>query len=837
MPIRLRHVLLVLAIVLTSGRAWAQDDDFDRPPPSILDQYDGRPIREVRIQRRVEGTGAYAPLDPDDEQLVRNQVRAAPPGPFRRRVASSDLRRLNRLGRFGRFEYFVLPQPDSSLVLVYTIEPRPVVRDVHCVGNVRLTDEKILARAGIAVGVVVDRFELDRAARRIEDLYREQGYYLAEVSFDRAILDETGIVVYRVREGGRVRVMDVRFEGNASFSPAELRTAIKTTEAGVFARGPLDDDVLSKDVAALAAYYRDRGYIDAAVSRLVRLAPNGKEAIVTFVVNEGPLYTLRNIRVFYPERARPFPSPEAARRAAGEGEVVLVESPVRALVYSYGVYSPEQIAGVMALKPGDVLSAMGMRRSVEYIQRNLGEMGFADARVDVREIRDSTAPFVDILFEITEGRRYTTGEVVIAGNHITLDGVIRRHLLVKPERPLSPPGIEESRINLERANLFDRGSVKITPQPEDPDFPGYRDVFVEITETNTGLIAVGGAIGSDSGLTGRVAYTQRNFDFMDLPDSWGELFSGQAFHGAGQTAVIELAPGNEVQTYTLSLAEPNIFYSDYSASIRGRYFSRIFNEYDEMRYGVLLGVGRAFGSRWSGGLTLNLDWVDLDDIVSTAPVDHFAVADRNLVDTIGFTLRRSTIDSRLRPTRGTVFEAGVAQVGALGGDFSFTRLSTEFSAYLTVDEDFRGRKTIFKVETRAGYIPQDAPDVPFYERFHQGGRSFRGFGVRGVSPRGIRADTGLPGSDPVGGTWSFFLGGELTQPLYDDVLAIVGFIDSGTVTNDPGFDDYRVSIGTGFRVYAPALSPVPLAFDFGFPIRKEDGDRERLFSFFLELPN
>lgn len=834
---RVLPIFLLLAVLGAAGRAVGQGiEEFDSPPPSILDQFDGRPIRELRIQRRDEKTGEISPLAPADEQLVRNQIRAVPPGPFRRRIATDDLKRLNRLGQFGRFEYHVLPQPDSSLILIYTIEPRPVVRDVQSVGNRRLSDEKVIEASGVQPGLTVDRFELDRGARRIEDLYRKEGYYLAEVSVDAPILAETGIVVYNVREGGRVRVMDIRFEGNASFSPGELRSAIKTTEAGIFEIGPLDDDVLAGDVLSVAAFYRDRGYLDAAASRLVRLSPNGKEAIVTFVVNEGPRYTLRNIRVIYPDRARSFGSPGEARAAAGPGDAVFVESPTRALVYSYGVYSPGQVAGLIPIKPGDVLSSTGLRRSVELLQRQLGEMGFVDARVDVREVRDTSRPEVDVLFEISEGRRSWTGEVVIAGNVITLDGVIRLMMRVRPDRPLSTPALEESRQKIEQSNLFLGGSVKVTPQPENPAMPGYRDVFVEVTETNTGLFELGGAVGSDNGVTGRLAYTQRNFNIRDYPDSLGELLSGQAFHGAGQTAGIEIAPGNEVQTYTLSFTEPNILYSEYSASARGRYYSRFYSQYDEIRYGGSLNVGRSFGSRWNGGLSLSLDWVDLTDIDASAPVDYFAVNDARLVDTVGFSLARTTIDSRLRPTKGTRFEIGVGQVGLLGNDYSFTRFATEFTAIFTVDEDFLGRKTILAIDTRAGYIPQGSGEVPFYERFYQGGRTFRGFGVRGVSPRGIRNDNGLPGLDPVGGTWNFFLGAEITQPIYDETLSLVGFIDSGTVTNDPGFDDYRVSIGTGIRVYAPALSPVPLAFDFGFPILKEDGDRERIFSFFLELP-
>ena len=62
------------------------------------------------------------------------------------------------------------------------------------------------------------------------------------------------------------------------------------------------------------------------------------------------------------------------------------------------------------------------------------------------------------------------------------------------------------------------------------------------------------------------------------------------------------------------------------------------------------------------------------------------------------------------------------------------------------------------------------------------------------------------------------------------------FVDSGTVTEDIGFDDYRVSIGFGIRLYIPQFGEVPIAFDFGFPLLKEDTDEEQLISFSAELP-
>ena len=45
-----------------------------------------------------------------------------------------------------------------------------------------------------------------------------------------------------------------------------------------------------------------------------------------------------------------------------------------------------------------------------------------------------------------------------------------------------------------------------------------------------------------------------------------------------------------------------------------------------------------------------------------------------------------------------------------------------------------------------------------------------------------------------------------------------------------------VSVGTGVRLYVPQLGPVPIAFDFGFPLIKQEGDETRLLTFSAELP-
>ena len=82
----------------------------------------------------------------------------------------------------------------------------------------------------------------------------------------------------------------------------------------------------------------------------------------------------------------------------------------------------------------------------------------------------------------------------------------------------------------------------------------------------------------------------------------------------------------------------------------------------------------------------------------------------------------------------------------------------------------------------------------------------------------------------------FLLTPRAEVPLIQEALTGVVFLDTGTVTDDPGLDEYRSTIGAGIRIYIPQFGPVPIAFDLAIPIEKQAGDRTQVLSFSVELP-
>ncbi len=812
--LRTRRVVCALAaaLIATSGGlvpfAIAQDagnaDAVGRGNPG-----EGRVVAQIVVQglERVPRT------------LIDNTIRTAPGRPLSWDTVREDLRNLERLGEFRDIEARIEENPDRTVTVLYQLTEAPIIQDIVVVGNRRVTDSQlatVVNQGSLIIGVPIDDYRIGLATRLIEDYYRSQGFYLVSVDIDESELAETGVVIFRIREGERLQVTDIRFDGNEAFTANQLRAIVESKTKGLFQKAPLDDDQLDTDVAELVQFYMNDGFLDVRVSRSLLPAPNGREAIITFIIDEGPQYTLRSVQAWGIAGTRDNP-------AAG-----------------LSVLAPDQVAGLMRVRPGEVFNMREIRASETAVRDALRQMGYYDARVASEQFRAVDSPTVDLRLYIDEGQRYRVGTVNIQGNEHTKDKVIRRDIDLVPDGWLDGTAAEESEQRLRNSGLYAAPSQNtqgpaVIVQPENPAYPGYRDVLVRVEETNTGRIGFGAAVNSDSGLVGAITLDQRNFDIANTPDSFGEFLSGRAFRGAGQTFNLALQPGDRVSTYSVSLSEPRLFESPYSASGSAYFRTREFDDYDEERLGTRLRLGRSFGTRWTGFLSGRLEQIDISEIESFSTVDLFAVEGESNISSLGLGMTRSTVDSRFRPTEGTRLELGVEQIGVFGGDYNFTKFNLEHAIFIKIDEDYLGRPTVLSFDTRVGYIPQDG-ESPIFERYHLGGRTFRGFDFRGIGPVGLRNDTLTPGEDQVGGDFSFFFGAQVERPVWRDILGLAFFVDSGTVADDFTFDEYRVTAGVGLRMYIPAFGQSPLAFDFAFPIMKEDTDDTQIFSFAFDLP-
>ena len=162
--------------------------------------------------------------------------------------------------------------------------------------------------------------------------------------------------------------------------------------------------------------------------------------------------------------------------------------------------------------------------------------------------------------------------------------------------------------------------------------------------------------------------------------------------------------------------------------------------------------------------------------------------------------------------------ASVEQAGALGGSYTFTKVTVDGQRYWTVTRDVLDRRSVFSVHGRVSDILGDAP---IFERLYAGGEgSIRGFRYRGVGPH--------YGDTPLGGDFLALASAEYAFPIYEKTLSGFVFLDTGTVEKTISASSWRASTGAGVRFTVPFLGPVPFSLGLGLPLmkaeRRQDGN-------------
>jgi outer membrane protein insertion porin family len=219
-----------------------------------------------------------------------------------------------------------------------------------------------------------DPEKLDKARQAIEDLYKDRGFLDVVVEYPDVRLDARGIeVIFTIREGVMYHLADVRIEGITSFPEAQVRTAMRTKKGDL-----ASTSAVKADRQAIEDYYGSRGYIDARVR--VSIDPTAGKGLITltFVVSEGSLVNIRNIKIRGNSRTRD----KVIRREL--------------LVY-----------------PGEVFDRTRVRRSERRLQ-NLGY--FSSVRSDTEQTAIPAQR--DLVFDVDEKR---TGQFMMGAGFSSVD--------------------------------------------------------------------------------------------------------------------------------------------------------------------------------------------------------------------------------------------------------------------------------------------------------------------------------------------------------------------------------------------------------------------------------
>ena len=343
----------------------------DLPPPSAEAEFI-EPVRELVTEIRILGNDTIATAKVSG-QLVTRVGR-----PFERAVVQNDVRRLANLGWFIDVKPLYETTPQGRIVIFQVVE-RPTIRYVTYLGNEKVSNKSLTKQTNLKVGGAVDPYAVEEGRRKIQEYYQGRGFNKSQITVLEGNKATDQGIAYLINEGIAQKVWDVEFVGNEFVSDGRLKTIIKSKPPKFLVlKGYLDREQIDKDVDQLIAYYRSFGYFQAKVSRKIQLNAKGNWVDLTFVIDEGERYQIRNVRFLGNTR-----------------------------------FEPTALAGAAKLSTGQPFEQTRVQQDARWLKELYGSQGyvFADIRPEMVFLEEPGD--VDLIYHIDEGEQFRVGKIIV----------------------------------------------------------------------------------------------------------------------------------------------------------------------------------------------------------------------------------------------------------------------------------------------------------------------------------------------------------------------------------------------------------------------------------------
>jgi outer membrane protein insertion porin family len=695
-------------------------------------------------------------------------------------VERGDLdKSLKTLFATGLFADVVLEQ--KGPVLHVNVVENPVINQIAFEGNDKLESEELMAEIGLRPRQVFTRTKVQSDVTRIYQLYRRNGRFASNIDPKVIQLDQNRVdLVFEIQEGDVTDIRAIRFVGNDKFDDDRLRSEITTKESAwysfISSSDRYDPDRLAFDQDLLRQFYLSQGYADfELVSAVAELANDREAFFVTFTIDEGQRYKVRDVKI---------------------------ESQIQNL-------DTEGLKPHVTFVSSDWYSADEVKDTISKMTDALGDLQYAFVNIRPRVERDRENAMLDIVFQIEESPRVFIERVDISGNVRTLDKVIRREMLLVEGDPFNKSKLARSEQNIRDLDFFETVSFEVKPGSA----PDKSVINIAVVEKSTGEVSLGAGFSTSDGVIGDVGIRERNL------------------LGKGQDLKFSTVLSADTTRFDVGFVEPYFLNRDVSAGVN--LFNRELREqesrrYDEQRTGGNTFLNYPLSENWRQTLKYRLDSSDISNLPSDASLFLLEQEGERTTSAISQRLMYDTRDSQQFPTEGYNFWLETELAG-LGFDSKHVSAVTGASSYYSLAD-----KVVLNVLAEGGAIEGYGDEnVEINERFSLGGpSSFRGFEKYGVGPRELTSEDDGGGNLFYRGTaevafpldmfGEFGLRGSVftdVGSLWDIDVETAGVVDENVL---------RASSGLGITWQSPFG---PIGVYYAEPWQKEEYDQVKEFEF------
>jgi len=657
-------------------------------------------------------------------------------------------RDFNSLWNTGYFEdiRFTREQTPKGWRIIVQVKEKPTIREILYQGASSVSNSDILDRfkqdkVGLVVESQYDPTRIKKAEVSIKGLLSEHGRQFATIRTEIRQIPPAAVgITFVIKEGPKVKVGKIKFEGNKAIKTRILRAAMKNLRPvgiphsifleNIFAK-TYDATKLEEDTERVRAEYQNRGYFKAGITDPkteihdtghkgahipLFQAGSGKSVNITMPIEEGDRYRLGKIT---------FKNNKAISNVAA-------------------------LRSLFPLKDGDIFSREKISKGLENLRKAYGEYGYINFTSVPSTTFDDDKKIANLEIDVDEGKQFTVRRIEFTGNTTTRDKVIRRELALEEGGIYNSRLWELSLLRLNQLSYFDQ------LKPDDPNVTdkkldekdGYVDLTLKVHEKGKNSIGLNGGV---SGLEGAFV---------------GLNYATNNFLGRGETLQVQISAGNLARSVLFGYTQPYMFdrplqfgftvFGNKISYNQARQLSIFSGQNLNLPSAVLQNLQNysqssvGFTSSMSYPLRRSFKRVGMTYSLDRSTLLPLSTASKSLFDFIAFrgisgpnavngiitskifpNFSFNTLDSGISPHHGHQLTLG-AEFAGLGGTVRSIRPIVQYKQFMPVQ---KGRNAI-GFSANGSFISGFAGLVaPPFQRFYMGGENdIRGFDIRSVSP-------------------------------------------------------------------------------------------------------
>jgi outer membrane protein insertion porin family len=329
-------------------------------------------------------------------------------------------------------------------------------------------------------------------ARAMEKLYKEKGYYEVRIDVKEEYLkDGMATVIFAILEGTNGFIKKVKFLGNHEVSEMDFLKVIHLKPNELQDMGSqsdlFDEITLKDDIEQIKNLYLNRGFLDVNVrASLDSRGVSQNESESGSQINFSPKDKTKDLTLCYRiEEGQRY----GVARISVSGNSFFSESDIlkelRNNSRGIEIFDPISLKFIHSdgITRGRAFSVNGLQASMEILQEMYGRLGFREVRVEWKTEPSEKKGELDVHFKIVEGEKFQVDKVIICGNTLSKDEVIRREILLASGDVFDTEKEKRSKENILKTGLFSM----VETYAEETDRPNYQKLIIKVVEKPTQL--------------------------------------------------------------------------------------------------------------------------------------------------------------------------------------------------------------------------------------------------------------------------------------------------------------------------------------------------------------